>query len=213
MNKPTPIENIVAGINSGTINTATLSAYAAQQKKDILQDIEDRKKLTFDNVYGGLGNAQKLQSSVMKLDQRTKQLNQIQNNVAGNQGTSIDHLTRDKDLAKRKYEMNEWSVQNKKETLFIYSMFLILISSIVLFSALLNMGMISSYLFSALVIPLVIIFIFVLIYRARFTTNYRNKRYWSKRRFNEDAGKLKIGQMSICPTAEELAASTGTTSA
>ena len=142
----------------------------------------------------------------MTLDGRTRQLDSVQKNVMDNQQVTTRNVSDDKQLAKRKYEMNEWSVQNKKETLFIYSLFFMLITGIVFLSALLNMGMISSALFTGLIVPFIIIFIFVVIYRARLTGKLRNKRYWNRRDFeDEESRKLRVPRMSVnvCPQTNQ----------
>ena len=176
-----------------------LKVFLNSEKDKLLQQIDDQKKITFDKVYGGLNDASQANLTIIALDQKNKQLNDIQQKVLGEQDKSAHHVTEDKNLAKRKYEMNEWSVQNKKETLFIYSMFLILLSGVVLLSALLNMGIISSYLFTMIVVPFIIIFLMVVIYRARLTSVYRDKRYWNRRTFDDKSGRLKIPTFAICP--------------
>jgi len=179
-----------------------LKSYLESKKDDVLQEIEDQKAITFDKAYGDLTNVSKAQDNILSLEDQGKQLNKIQKRIVSNQEKEIHDINDDKQLAQRKYEMNEWSVQNKKETLFIYSMFFILISTIVFLSALLNIGIISSSLFTTLVIPLVVIFILVVIYRVRLTTNYRNRRYWNRRSFDNQSWKIRIPSMSLCPQAD-----------
>jgi predicted RND superfamily exporter protein len=190
-------------MNSIPNDSNALKAFLGTEKDKLLQQIEDQKKASFDEVYGNLYNASDANIAMISSGQENKQVYNIQQKELAEKNKNVQditqNITEDKNLAKRKYEMNEWSVQNKKETLFIYSMFLILISGIVLLSALLNMGIISSSLFSMLVIPFIIIFLFVVIYRARLTSVYRNKRYWNRRQFDEKTGKFKIPNFAICP--------------
>jgi len=183
-------------INKIKSNPVALKAFLEQEKNNLLNEIEKQKAITFDKVYGDLKHASDVQESTILFDERSKQLEKIQKEVTTQQNNSIQNLLDDKQLAQRKYEMNEWSVQNKKETLFIYSMFFILITGIVFLSALLNIGIISSSLFTALVIPFIVIFIFTVIYRARLTSIYRNNRYWNRRSFDDKSGKIHIP--SLC---------------
>jgi predicted RND superfamily exporter protein len=187
------------------VKTNALKEFLGTEKDKLLQQIDDQKKASFDQVYGNLLNASEANIAMIASSQENKRMYDIEQNILAEKNKSVQDITKDitedKNLAKRKYEMNEWSVQNKKETLFIYSMFLILISGIVLLSALLNMDIISSYLFTSLIIPFIIIFLLVVIYRARLTSVYRNKRYWNRRQFDEKSGRLKIPTFAICPPA------------
>ena len=183
-------------------NKDKLKVLLDNAKNKVLEEVDRQKKLTFDRVYGNLQGSLTKNQITMTLDGETRKLGSVQKNVMDNHQVSIQNVSDDKQLAKRKYEMNEWSVQNKKETLFIYSLFFMLITGIVFLSALLNMGMISSTLFTGLIVPFIIIFIFVVIYRARLTGKLRNKRYWNRRDFeDEESRKLRVPRMSmsVCP--------------
>jgi predicted RND superfamily exporter protein len=179
-------------------NPSELKTLLDTTKANVLNQVEKQKKGTFDRVYGKLGDTTQKNAVLMTLDGRSKQLDSIQKKITNVQSVSSQNIAQDKDLAQRTFETNEWSVQNKKETLFIYSLFFMLITGIVLLSALLNLGMISSYLFTGLIVPFVIIFIFIVIYRARVTSIYRNKRYWNRRDFqDEESRKLRVPKLSL----------------
>ena len=189
-------------VDSKKNNQTALQAYLDIQKNNVLSEIAKQKSITFDKVYGDLTNVSNVQGSMIVLDQRTNQLDNIQKQVSSKQEQDIHNVKDDKQLAKRKVEMNEWSVENKKETLFIYSIFFMLLTISVFLSALVSIGTISSYLCTSLVALFVIIFIIIVLYRARLTTNYRNKRYWHKRSFDEGIGKFRIPNLSLCPKSE-----------
>jgi Ca2+-dependent lipid-binding protein len=184
-------------MNRHTKNPRALRAFVEGQKNIVLQEIEKQKEMTFDKAYGELETASNTQESLLSLNQRNKQIHSLQQQESTRRQKEIKHVNEDKQLAKRKYEMNQWSVENKKETLFLYSMFFILIAGIVFLAAFMHMGFIHSHVFTALIVPFIIIFILVVIYRARLTTYYRNKRYWNRRTFKgDDSWKIRIP--SIC---------------
>jgi cation transport ATPase len=174
-------------------NPQVLKAYLKDVKDGLLKDIERQKEITFDKAYGDLDIAITNQASVLSLENQSKEMNHLQSQITQEQAKNMQHLEDDKNMAERKYEMNEWSVQNKKETLFLYSMFFILVTGIVLLAALLNMGIISTTFFIAFVIPFVLLFIMIFMYRARYTAIHRNQRYWNRRAFQEDKfGKIRL---------------------
>ena len=97
--------------------------------------------------------------------------------------------------------MNQWSVSNKNDTLFVFSSLFILLSILILLTALWHMRLISGSLCGSLAAPLIIIFILIIIYRANFTNIWRNNRYWNRRTFEGKYGKIPI---PLCPNINDL---------
>jgi hypothetical protein len=108
------------------------------------------------------------------------------------------NITETKNLAGRKYEMNEWSINNKKDTLFVYSILFILLAIAILVTALWRMGVIGTGFWVALIAPLLIIFTFTVVNRSQYTDIFRNKRYWNRRTFKGGYGAIPI---PVCPGA------------
>jgi hypothetical protein len=113
----------------------------------------------------------------------------------------VNVITDNKNLSGRKYEMNQWSVSNKNDTLFVFSSLFILLSILILLTALWHMRLISGSLCGSLAAPLIIIFILIIIYRANFTNIWRNNRYWNRRTFEGKYGKIPI---PLCPNINDL---------
>jgi hypothetical protein len=79
--------------------------------------------------------------------------------------------------------MNEWSVNNKRDTLFIFSMLLIVLTSLTVLTVLWRMGIISATLWVVIGAPIILVFLLTLISRSQYTTVLRDQRYWNRRRF------------------------------
>jgi hypothetical protein len=92
--------------------------------------------------------------------------------------------------------MNEWSVGNKNDTLFIFSSLFIMLSGLLLITVLWRMSMLSSTLWVALGAPMIILFALIVINRAQYTNILRNKRYWNKQIFEGKYGKIPL---PLCP--------------
>jgi hypothetical protein len=180
---------------------AQLQQFLQDQQGKIYNDIVSQKDSTFEKVYGDLNRASKAQEAVLMYEIRSKQLADLQKQIYENQKRSASAITEDKSLAGRKYEMNQWSVGNKNETLFIFSMLFIALSALVLITTLWRMGMISSALWVTLAAPIIIIFILVLINRSQFTNVFRDKRYWNRNTFNQKYGKIPV---PLCPSLSDL---------
>lgn len=179
-------------------NPAELQQFLQNQQGKIYSDVTKQKDSTFQKVYGDLNRASKAQEAVLMLDKRNQELANIQQQIYQNQEKSASAVTEDKNLAGRKYEMNQWSVGNKKDTLFVFSALFILLSALILLTVLWRMGMIGAGLCGGLAAPLIIIFVLIVIYRANFTNVWRDKRYWNRRTFEGKYGKIPI---PLCPGA------------
>jgi hypothetical protein len=162
---------------------AQLQRFLQGQQGTVFNDVTKQKDATFQKVYGDLTRASQAQESILMYDKRNKELADIQNEIYQNQKNSAVAVSEDKALAGRKYEMNEWSVNNKRDTLFIFSMLLIVLTSLTVLTVLWRMGIISATLWVVIGAPIILIFLLTLISRAQYTTVLRDQRYWNRRRF------------------------------
>ena len=104
---------------------------------------------------------------------------------------------KDANTTKRIYEMNEWTVQNKKDTLFVLSSLFIALSTLLLLTVLWRMGISTGHTAAMYAVPVVIIFVFILINRSQYTKTMRDQRYWNRE--NQPKGPSAL-QLSLCPT-------------
>jgi hypothetical protein len=179
-------------------NPTQLQQFLQSQQGKVFTDVVKQKDSTFQKVYGDLSRATKAQEAIAILDKRNKELANIQNKIYENQQNSANATTDDKNLAGRKYEMNQWSIGNKSDTLFILSMLFIVLSSLILLITLWRLSLISGSLSGSLAALFIIIFISTVIMRAQYTNLYRDKRYWNRNTFNQKYGKIPI---PLCPGA------------
>ena len=176
-------------------NSSALTEYLNNHKTDLVRDITKLNSSAFQNTYGQLTNAIANRTTTNDDNDNATKLDTLLTNVFNNQQGSANAVQQDENLANRKYEMNEWSVGNKKDTLFVFSMLFILLSFLVLFTVLWRLRLISSSVWVLLSAPLIIIFICTVIIRSSYTHNVRNNRYWNKKNSNKYA-QIPI---SICP--------------
>jgi hypothetical protein len=210
----TPIDQIINYANlyqdvelasaiSALKNAGQVTSFIQNQQSKVYNDIIKQKEGTFAKVYGDLSRASKVQEAVLLYDKRTKQLADVQNQIYDNQKNSADAIINDESMANRKTEMNEWSVNNKKDTLFIYSSLFILLASLLLLTGLLRMGLISSSLWVGIAVCLVVVFALIFANRYYYTTVLRNKRFWNKQIFEGKYGKIPV---PLCPNVEQAIA-------
>ena len=185
-------------------NPAELQQFLQDQQDRIYQDVVKQKESTFEKVYGDLKRASNSQDAVIVLDKRSRELADIQRQVYENQAKSAGAITEDKNLAGRKYEMNQWSVSNKSDTLFIFSSLFILLSSLILLTLLWRRTIINSALYGSVSGLFILIFILILGYRAIYTNSWRNNRYWNRRNYEGKYGKIPV---PLCANVAEAATS------
>ena len=176
-----------------------LQRYLQTEQEKVFKDITSQKESTFEKVYGDLSRATDTQKAFVTNNKENKKLSELNQNLYENQQKNIDSITYDKDLASRKYEMNEWSVNNKKDTLFVFSMLFIVLSGLLLITGLWKLNMISMNVWIFLGIPMIVIFILTIVYRSQYTNIFRNKRYWNRKSFEGKYGKIHIPL--VCPGA------------
>lgn len=197
---------LLAAIRDLKRNPTQLNTFLKNQQDNVYKNIVKQKDDTFQKVYGDLDRSQKVQESLLRYDTRNRQLLKLHKNIYNNQKSEADAIVQNKNTYGRKYEMNEWSVNNKKDTLFIFSAGFVLLSALIGLTVLLRMSLISSILWGWMGALAIIVFILTLINRAQYTELSRNKHFWNKKRFPTNKGDV-----SICPPTGAGATTTGAT--
>ena len=172
-----------------------LTQFIQDQQNSVYNQIMKQKETTFDKVYGDLDRSTKVQESTLLYNKRTGELKNMREQIYQRQKQSADSLLSDKQNATRKSEMNEWTVHNKRDTLFVFSSLFIMLSGFILITGLWRLGMISSTLWVSLGVPMLLIFVLIVVRRSLYTDNQRNKRFWNKKIFE---GKQDKSPISLC---------------
>jgi hypothetical protein len=180
-------------------NPAQLQQFLQEQQGKVYTDVTKQKDTTFQKVYGDLTRASQAQDAIVQLDSRNKQFDKIHGQIYNSQKEEASAIIEDKNLANRKYEMNQWSIGNKNDTLFVFSFLFIVLSGLILLVVLWRMGVISGVLCGSIAAPLIIIFTLIVVNRTQYTNIWRDKRYWNRRDFGGKYGKVPV---PICPGAD-----------
>jgi len=177
---------------------AQLQQFLQGQQGKIYEDVVKQKDSTFQKVYGDLNRASQAQEAILMLDKRNQELMEITQQIYNNQQGQASTVVDDKNLAGRKYEMNQWSVGNKGDTLFVFSSLFILLSSLTLITVLWRMGLLGGGAVGILAAIFIIIFVLIVINRSNFTNVWRDNRYWNRVNFSGKYGKIPL---PLCPGA------------
>ena len=183
---------LAAAVNNLKTNPQELSQFLQNQQSNVYSKILKQKDNTFQKVYGDMDRSTKVHKSVLMYNKRTKDLVNIQDEIYRTRKEKVDTVLQDKQTAGRKSEMNEWTVNNKRDTLFVMSSLFITLSVLLLLAGLWRMGMIGSSLAIGLALPLLLIFSLIVTNRAQYTDVLRNKNYWNKQIFEGKYGKIPL---------------------
>lgn len=194
------LENAIKSV----IQTPDQLQQFVQSKQDqVFKDVTSLKDASFQKVYGDLSYATNEKKASLMNNMENMDMIKSNEEIYKNQKNTADAISQDKELLNRKYEMNEWTVNNKKDTLFVFSMLFVVISALLLITGLLRMGIITTTFWVALSVLVLLVFIFTVVYRSQYTDIYRNKRYWNRKIFEGKYGKIPFPSIPFCPGAAE----------
>jgi hypothetical protein len=167
--------NILLGIGDQTQGTSSELEAAVEQQKSTafgaaIQDLTTSTNAAHALYYYGL---------------RDNDLKAAQDVALNTLSGSVNQMNSDKTLAKRQHEINEWTANNKLDTLFVYQQLLIILCTTIVLVYLLKRGLISTTVFFVIVGVIGLIFIFTIINRVQYTNNLRDGQYWNKRYFEK----------------------------
>ena len=189
---------LAAAISDLRRNPAALTKFLSDQQNNVFNTITKQKDDTFDMVYGDLRRSKDVQTATLGHNLKSRELISLHGNILANQKDTANSIVQNKNTFGRKYEMNEWSVNNKKDTLFVFSSLFITIGVFLLLTALLRLRYISAGVWGFTGAIGLVIFIMIVVNRAQYTDKLRDNKYWNKKRFEGQYGKIPIP--SVCPT-------------
>ena len=167
---------------------AKLSQFITARKAQLYNTVTKEHSDNFQKVYGDLGRAADTTKNIMYYHVRNKDLDRTQEAVFKRAAMDADNATYDSQVAKRQFEINEWTSSNKLDTLFFFQLLFI---GLTLLAPLLYMsrtGMIPNGVFYGVSLLIVIALVLTVAVRAQYTEKSRDLRFWNRRRFQTMGG-------------------------
>jgi hypothetical protein len=178
-------------------NPSELQQFLQNQQDTIYKNVTTQKDDSFQKVYGDLQRALDANEAMLMYNKRSGEVDSMYEQLYNEKKKEVNDLQFNKDLAGRKYEMNQWTIGNKDDTLFVYSMLFIGLSAALLFSGLWKAGVIGTGLLAAILGGLILVFVLTVVIRAQYTNVLRNKRYWDRKIFKGEGAKIPLP--NVCP--------------
>lgn len=176
-------------------------SYFEAQKQELLGDILKDREGTFQKTYTDAVKNNTVQHSLFFYQQRNRDIDTLGKAIQNQNEAAIGTTKYNNQLATRQYEINEWSYNNKMDTLFVFQIMFVTLLLTAALVYLNSLGFLSTTILGLVVGILLFVDIAVLINRFNYTQKVRDKRYWNKRQFEKKA--VPQGSGSICPPGEE----------
>lgn len=164
-------------------NPQALQAFLQQSQAKLYNDITTAKDESIQKVYGDLNRASDTGNAIYYYYKRNSDLDKLQAQVFDSQKGRADAVIHDRDLAKRQYEINQWSSSNKMDSLFIYSQLFIILCTVSLLVFVGYNGILPPIAILIISLIVIIIFIFTIVNRSQYTNFLRDGRFWNRRKF------------------------------
>jgi len=181
--------------------------YASERQNKQADETLQIKRGNFQKAFYDMGRYMDMDHHARYYDVRNGDLNRAQNNIVSIAEANTSSLRFDMDNTKRQFLVNEWYAQNKLESLFFLQVaFLAMVSAMIVI--MLGKMNLFPWIFGKYVVFIIASAAAILaLYRFNYTRYTRDVRYWNKRKFSDNPGTLKAGD--LCKSAEAAAAGLG----
>jgi hypothetical protein len=164
-------------------NPQALKAFLQRAQDSLYKDVVAQKDNAFQKVYGDLKRVSQTEDAILNYTIKNQQLFKAEDELYRLRHAEANAAVYNTDLAKRQYEINQWEVGNKLDTLFIYQQLFIILCAIAVMTFLKARGIMADGFYWITVFILVAIFTITVIYRWGYTANVRDQTFWNRRTF------------------------------
>lgn len=160
--------------------------YVKGKTDRILAETVDTKRASFVKVAGDMARMMDMDHNSIAALNRTRDLKSTQDQIISEQARQVGTITTAKDMSRRQVEINNWYYENKRETLFVLQLILLVVLTLVVILGVTSYGYLPKDAADYLMGFVLIIGIGTWMYRWYYTTTIRDPRYWNQRRFQAD---------------------------
>jgi hypothetical protein len=181
-------------------NPAKLSEFIQRRKSDLYKAVTKEHSDNYQKVYGDMTRSSNTIKNITYYHVRNKDLDNTQAAIFANTKNNANAAVFDSQVAKRQFEINEWTVGNKQDTLFVMQLIFIALTFIVPLLYLTRIELLPQSVFIGIVSLITIALILTFIIRYQYTDKTRDYRFWNRRRF------ASMGGPPTLPTCEAIQA-------
>lgn len=175
---------------------AKYAAYVSDKSNRILSEIVDTKRASFVKVSGDMARMLDMDHNSQAATLRTEDLSRSQDQIISQQQQIIDSQQSNIDTTRRQTEINNWYYEDKRETLFVLQLILLVVLAVSIVLMIVAQGWLSEAAGDYIMGFVVVVGAGTWLYRWYYTRYVRDPRYWNRRTFEQD-GKFD-GGAKIC---------------
>jgi hypothetical protein len=185
------------------------SQYVQEKGTAIVNETMDAKRAAFAKGYGDVGRLMDMDHNSQAALARTMDLANTQKQIIDEQAREEGSMKNTLNMTRRQVEINNWYYENKRETLFVLQLVLLVMLTVVIVLAMSSYGWINEAGANYLIGFVIVVGSGTWLYRWYYTAKIRDPMYWSRRYFDRD-GKVAgpSGQICIGSDGEPVAGPT-----
>jgi hypothetical protein len=186
-------------------NPAKLQQFIQQQRSSLYNTVTKEHSDNFQKVFNDLKNAGNTVKNITYYHVRNKDLDSTQSAVFQKARAEADAATYDSQIAKRQFEINEWTSGNKMDTLFIMQMIFIGLTLTAPLLYMVRIGIVPWSVFSMISFLVLVAIVLTFVVRYQYHDKSRDLRFFNRRRFASMGGPPTP---PTCEAVQSLASST-----
>jgi hypothetical protein len=181
---------------------AKLTSFIGARKSELYNTVSTEHSDSFQKVFGDLQRATDTTKNTLYYNVRNKDLNNLQKVILDRASAEAENASHDSQVAKRQFEINEWTSGNKMDTLFFFQILFIYLTVFAPLLYMKNVGFIPSSVFYGTISLLTFAVIMTVVVRSQYTEKTRDYRFWNRRRFAQMGGPPVLPS---CPAISGMA--------
>jgi hypothetical protein len=171
-------------------------AYVKGKVQTLMDETLNTKRSAFQKAHIDAGRYMDMDHNAQLYKTRSDDVGKLQDAIEKSNNLYLQNIEKDKNLSRRQVEINEYSYNNKLETLFFLQLLLMTVLLLTLVAYLHKSAIVGNTVAGILSIFVLLIIVGVGIYRWNYTNSTRDGRFWSRRYFKEEedgAGQSNAG--------------------
>jgi hypothetical protein len=165
---------------------AKYSAYLAEKQQRILSEVVDTKRGAFVKVAGDAARFMDMDHNSQAAFLRTKDLADTQEQIIAQQAAMAAAAKQGIDTTRRQVEINNWYYENKRETLFVLQLVLLVMLTLVVILAAESYGWLPNAGAEYLMGFVIVVGAGTWLYRWYYTRYIRDPVFWNRRQWEGD---------------------------
>jgi hypothetical protein len=162
---------------------AKLTQFISSRKADLYDKVTKEHSDNFEKVHGDMIRAGDTIKNISYYYVRNKDLDNAQLSLFDSAKTEAEAAMYDSQIAKRQFEINEWTAGNKMDTLFVMQLTFIALMIVAPLLYMTRLGYIPVTVFSMISFLLLVALVLTFVVRYQYTSKSRDFRFWNQRRF------------------------------